>query len=99
MITVGLGAVFLAMQIVEYGHAYANGLTFGSGIYGNIFFMMTGFHGVHVLVGSVMLGVVLRRLIVGHFSGNDHFAFEASAWYWHFVDVVWLALFVFVYWI
>lgn len=99
MATVLLGALFLFMQVVEYGHAYHNGLTLSSGIYGNIFFMMTGFHGLHVLLGSIILCVVYARMRRGHFSSKSHFAFEACAWYWHFVDVVWLALFVFVYWI
>lgn len=98
-ITVGLGALFLLMQVVEYGHAYANGLTLSSGIYGNIFFMMTGFHGLHVLLGSIMIFIIGLRMRKGHFTADSHFAFEAAAWYWHFVDVVWLALFVFVYWI
>ena len=98
-ITVALGALFLFLQAVEYGHAYANGLTLSSGIYGNIFFMMTGFHGLHVLLGSIIIFIVGQRMRKGHFSANEHFAFEAAAWYWHFVDVVWLALFVFVYWI
>lgn len=98
-ITVALGILFLFLQGIEYGHAYANGLTLSSGIYGNIFFMMTGFHGLHVLLGSIIIFVVGQRMRKGHFSANAHFAFEAAAWYWHFVDVVWLALFVFVYWI
>ena len=97
--TVLLGCLFLFMQLIEYGHAYQNGLTFSSGIYGNIFFMMTGFHGLHVLIGSIILSVIYVRMRLGHFSQSSHFAFEAAAWYWHFVDVVWLALFVFVYWI
>lgn len=97
--TVALGVVFLIMQVIEYGHAYANGLTLSSGIYGNIFFMMTGFHGLHVLLGSIIIFIVGLRMRQGHFSAESHFAFEAAAWYWHFVDVVWLALFVFVYWI
>ena len=98
-LTILLGFIFLVMQGVEYGHAYANGLTLSSGIYGNIFFMMTGFHGLHVLIGSIILGVVGMRMYWGQMSATSHFAFEAAAWYWHFVDVVWLALFVFVYWI
>ena len=97
--TIILGCTFLYMQGIEYGHAFSQGLTLSSGIYGNIFFMMTGFHGLHVMIGSVILVVVACRMNRGDFSKKAHFAFEASAWYWHFVDVVWLALFVFVYWI
>ncbi|MCP8352037.1 cytochrome c oxidase subunit 3 [Candidatus Synchoanobacter obligatus] len=99
LLTIALGVVFLGLQVLEYHHAYAGGLTLSSGIYGNIFFMMTGFHGLHVLIGSVILGVIYHRLSLGHLSDQSHFAFEAAAWYWHFVDVVWLALFVFVYWV
>ena len=98
--TIVLGAWFLVMQFYEYGEAYhAYGLRLDSGIYGNIFYMMTGFHGLHVFLGTVMLIVVAFRMNQGHFSGHDHFAFEAASWYWHFVDVVWLLLFVFVYWL
>lgn len=97
-LTVLLGSVFLGFQIYEYGHAYhALGLTLNSGIYGSTFFMLTGFHGLHVTLGTIMLIVILIRCIIGHFSPEHHFAFEASAWYWHFVDVVWLGLFIFVY--
>ena len=74
------------------------GLTLGSGIYGSTFFMLTGFHGMHVTLGTVILFVILLRCIRGHFSPEDHFGFEAASWYWHFVDVVWLLLFTFVYW-
>ncbi len=98
-ITLSLGVVFLILQVVEYGHAYANGLTLSSGIYGNIFFMMTGFHGLHVMLGSIIMFIVGLRMRKGHLSSASHFAFEAATWYWHFVDVIWLALFVFVYWI
>ena len=70
-----------------------------SGIYGSTFFMLTGFHGMHVSIGAIMLTVMLIRSIKGHFSAKHHFAFEAAAWYWHFVDVVWLGLFIFVYWL
>ena len=86
------------MQGIEYYEAYAHlGLTLESGIYGSTFFMLTGFHGLHVTLGSIILLVILIRLLRGHFTPEKHFAFEASAWYWHFVDVVWLGLFVFVY--
>ncbi|MEM7054022.1 MAG: cytochrome c oxidase subunit 3 [Pseudomonadota bacterium] len=96
--TVALGALFLGLQMYEYVHAYRDlGLTLGSGIYGSTFFMLTGFHGLHVTVGSIMLIVITLRCVKGHFEPKNHFAFEAVAWYWHFVDVVWLVLFVFVY--
>ena len=96
--TVLLGCVFLAFQAEEYIHAYQElNLTLGSGIYGSTFFMLTGFHGAHVTLGTIMLAVIWFRCLKGHFSGQDHFAFEAVAWYWHFVDVVWLGLFLFVY--
>jgi cytochrome c oxidase subunit 3 len=98
--TVLLGAAFMFCQATEYHHAYTElGLTLGSGVYGATFFMLTGFHGLHVTIGAIMLAVVLGRALRGHFSSKDHFAFEAAAWYWHFVDVVWLGLFVFVYWL
>ncbi len=98
--TVGLGLIFLFMQGFEYFHAYhALNLTLTSGMYGSIFFLLTGFHGFHVTLGTLMLGVVLLRLIRGHFSAEHHFAFEGAAWYWHFVDVVWLGLYVVVYWL
>ena len=96
--TVALGAIFLFFQVEEYLHAYQDlGLTLGSGIYGATFFMLTGFHGMHVTLGAIMLLVILIRCIRGHFQPDHHFAFEAVAWYWHFVDVVWLGLFIFVY--
>jgi cytochrome c oxidase subunit III len=96
--TVALGFTFVACQAFEYHEAYTEmGLTLGSGIYGSTFFMLTGFHGFHVCVGAIILTVVLFRSSKGHFKPENHFAFEAAAWYWHFVDVVWLGLFVFVY--
>jgi len=96
--TVALGALFLYFQATEYIHAYhALGLTLGSGVYGSTFFMLTGFHGMHVTLGTIMLLVILFRCMSGHFTKENHFGFEAVAWYWHFVDVVWLGLFVFVY--
>ncbi|MCZ8130204.1 MAG: cytochrome c oxidase subunit 3 [Steroidobacteraceae bacterium] len=95
-----LGFIFLGVQIYEYHYAYTDlGLTLGTGIYGSTFFMLTGFHGFHVMVGAIMLLVIWLRVVKGHFSPERHFAFEATAWYWHFVDVVWLILFVFVYWL
>jgi cytochrome c oxidase subunit 3 len=98
--TVALGITFLGFQAYEYGHAYTElNLTLESGIYGSTFFMLTGFHGLHVTLGTIMLIVILLRSIMGHFSAHRHFAFEAVAWYWHFVDVVWLGLFIFVYWL
>jgi cytochrome c oxidase subunit 3 len=96
--TVALGVVFLFVQALEYHHAYTEmGLTLGSGIYGSTFFMLTGFHGMHVTLGAIMLMVIWFRCAKGHFNKNQHFGFEAVAWYWHFVDVVWLGLFLFVY--
>ncbi len=98
--TVVLGFIFVGFQAYEYIHAYRDlNLTLEQGIYGSTFFMLTGFHGFHVIVGAIMLLAVLGRAIKGHFSPHNHFAFEAAAWYWHFVDVVWLALFLFVYWL
>jgi len=97
-ITVLLGLVFLTLQAEEYIHAYTElNLTLGSGIYGSTFFMLTGFHGAHVLLGTIMLAVMWLRAAKGHFTRDNHFGFEAAAWYWHFVDVVWLMLFLFVY--
>ncbi|UNK48082.1 cytochrome c oxidase subunit 3 [Lysobacter sp. S4-A87] len=97
-LTVALGALFLFFQAEEYIHAYKElNLTLGSGIYGSTFFMLTGFHGAHVTLGTIMLAVIWFRCLKGHFSKDQHFAFEAVAWYWHFVDVVWLGLFLFVY--
>lgn len=96
--TVALGTIFLFIQSYEYVHAYRDlGLTLGSGIYGSTFFMLTGFHGLHVLIGSIILLVITFRCMAGHFGKKNHFGFEAAAWYWHFVDVVWLGLFIFVY--
>jgi len=98
--TIALGLLFVVMQAYEYYHAYAElNLTLKSGVYGSTFYMLTGFHGFHVTMGTVMLMVILARAMKGHFSPHNHFAFEAVAWYWHFVDVVWLGLFVFVYWL
>lgn len=99
-LTVLLGAIFMGFQGYEYIHAYQElGLTLGAGVYGATFFITTGFHGLHVTLGAIMLTVMLVRSMKGHFSEHNHFAFEAVAWYWHFVDVVWLVLFVFVYWL
>ena len=97
-LTVALGALFLYYQAIEYAHAYQElGLTLGSGIYGSTFFMLTGFHGMHVTLGTIMLIIAWFRCAKGHFTRDQHFGFEAIAWYWHFVDVVWLGLFLFVY--
>ena len=97
-LTVALGVAFLCCQAMEYHEAYTEmGLTLGSGAYGATFFMLTGFHGFHVLLGTTMLIVILLRCMKGHFTPEHHFGFEGVAWYWHFVDVVWLGLFVFVY--
>lgn len=95
-----LGFIFMWLQIGEYGEAYNHlDLTLNSGIYGSTFFLLTGFHGFHVTMGATMLLVILVRCMKGHFSEEQHFAFEGVAWYWHFVDVVWLGLFIFVYWV
>ena len=97
-LTVALGCLFLFFQAEEYIHAYTElNLTLGSGIYGSTFFMLTGFHGLHVTLGTIMLAIIWFRCLKGHFDKDNHFAFEAVAWYWHFVDVVWLGLFLFVY--
>ncbi len=99
-LTVALGIGFITLQIFEYAHAYMElGLTLKTGVYGATFYMLTGFHGAHVTMGTIMLIVMLARSLKGHFRPESHFAFEAVAWYWHFVDVVWLGLFVFVYWL
>jgi cytochrome c oxidase subunit 3 len=98
--TILLGAVFMGFQAYEYMHAYSElNLKLTSGIYGSTFFMLTGFHGFHVTVGAIMLSVVLYRVLKGHFTPDHHFGFEGAAWYWHFVDVVWLGLYVVVYWL
>jgi cytochrome c oxidase subunit III len=98
--TIALGLLFLFLQGYEYHHAYTElGLTLKQGVYGATFFMLTGFHGFHVTIGTIMLTVILFRCIAGHFKPERHFAFEAVSWYWHFVDVVWLLLFVLVYWL
>ncbi|HEY8508995.1 MAG TPA: cytochrome c oxidase subunit 3 [Steroidobacteraceae bacterium] len=95
-----LGFLFVGLQAMEYIEAYQHlGLRLSTGIYGSTFFMLTGFHGLHVTIGAIMLAVIWLRALKGHFTPRRHFAFEAVAWYWHFVDVVWLGLFVFVYWI
>jgi cytochrome c oxidase subunit 3 len=99
-LTVALGCLFLGLQAYEYHHAYTEmGLTLGAGAYGATFFMLTGFHGFHVTVGTIMLIVIFFRALKGHFTPEHHFAFEGVSWYWHFVDVVWLLLFVLVYWL
>ncbi len=100
MLTIVLGMTFLGLQIEEYFLAYTQlDLKLSSGIYGSTFFMLTGFHGFHVTLGVIMLVVILMRCIRGHFNMDRHFGFEAVAWYWHFVDVVWLGLFIVVYWL
>ena len=95
-LTIALGAAFLFLQYTEYSEA---AFTIKSGIYGATFYMLTGFHGLHVTMGAIMLTIILIRVLKGHFDSHDHFGFEAVAWYWHFVDVVWLFLFIFVYWL
>ena len=99
-ITVILGATFVGVQAFEYIHAYRDlNLKLSSGIFGSTFFMLTGFHGFHVLVGMLMLLFITLRLMKGHFTPERHFGFEGAAWYWHFVDVVWLGLYLVVYWL
>ena len=96
--TIALGATFLFLQGYEYVHAYNElNLKMTSGAYGSTFFMLTGFHGFHVTLGTIMLIVIYFRVVAGHFTPENHFGFEGVAWYWHFVDVVWLGLFIFVY--
>jgi cytochrome c oxidase subunit 3 len=98
--TIALGLIFLGFQIYEYFYAYSDlNLRLDSGIYGSTFYLLTGFHGLHVTIGAIMLAVMYFRVRAGHFRADNHFAFEATAWYWHFVDVVWLFLFVVVYWL
>jgi cytochrome c oxidase subunit 3 len=98
--TIVLGATFMGFQAYEYMHAYTElNLKLTSGIYGSTFFMLTGFHGFHVTMGAIMLSVVLYRVMKGHFTPEHHFGFEGAAWYWHFVDVVWLGLYVVIYWL
>ena len=94
-----LGFIFVGLQAEEYIIAYQEmNLKLTTGIYGSTFFMLTGFHGMHVTIGAIMLTIIWLRVMKGHFSPDRHFAFEATAWYWHFVDVVWVGLYVFVYW-
>jgi cytochrome c oxidase subunit 3 len=97
--TIVLGFIFVACQAYEYFYAYSSlNLRFDSGAYGSLFYMLTGFHGFHVLLGATMLAVIWIRMLKGHFTADNHFGFEGAAWYWHFVDVVWLGLYIFVYW-
>ncbi len=98
--TVLLGATFILVQAYEYTHAYSDlNLKLSSGVYGSTFFMLTGFHGFHVFIGMLMLLFITLRLQKGHFTPQRHFGLEGAAWYWHFVDVVWLGLYVVVYWL
>lgn len=100
ILTILLGVIFEIFQVTEYTKAYMEyGLTLASGIYGSTFFTLTGLHAMHVTVGIIMLTVILIRCLKKHFLPEHHFAFEAVSWYWHFVDVVWLFLFIFVYWL
>jgi cytochrome c oxidase subunit 3 len=100
VLTIALGMVFMGFQVYEYVHAYNDlNLKLTMGAYGATFFMLTGFHGFHVTIGTIMLWVILFRSVAGHFTPESHFGFEGVAWYWHFVDVVWLVLFVVVYWL
>src|SRR3546814_8842496 len=99
ILTVALGFAFVACQAFEYYESYTElNLRFDSGAFGSLFYMLTGFHGFHVILGATMLTVITLRLIKGHFTANHHFGFEGAAWYWHFVDVVWLGLYLFFYW-
>ena len=99
-LTVLLGITFLGFQVYEYMHAYGElNLKLTSGTYGSTFFLLTGFHGFHVFVGMLMLLFITIRLMKGHFTPERHFGFEGAAWYWHFVDVVWLGLYIVVYWL
>ena len=99
-LTVLLGIMFIGFQAYEYAHAYGElNLKLTMGAYGSTFYMLTGFHGFHVTIGTIMLIVILFRSVAGHFRPEHHFGFEGVAWYWHFVDVVWLGLFIFVYWL
>jgi cytochrome c oxidase subunit 3 len=98
--TLLLGILFVVLQVHEYGYAYQDlNLRLSSGIYGSTFFMLTGFHGLHVMIGAILLLVMLGRSLLGHFTPTEHFAFQAASWYWHFVDLVWLGLFTLVYWL
>lgn len=97
-LTILLGVFFLILQVEEYLHAYQEmNLRLDSGIYGSTFFLLTGFHGMHVTLGTIMLIVAFFRILKGHFTPSSHFGFQATSWYWHFVDVVWVLLFLFVY--
>jgi len=98
-ISIVLGFVFLGFQVYEYIHLYSEGIKMTSGAYGSTFYLLTGFHGLHVTIGAIILTVIWIRHLKGHFTAENHFGFEAAAWYWHFVDVVWLGLFIFVYWL
>lgn len=99
-LTILLGITFLGFQAYEYGHAYSElNLKLSSGAYGSTFFMLTGFHGFHVTIGTIMLIVIFFRAVAGHFTPERHFGFEGVSWYWHFVDYVWILLFIFVYWL
>ena len=98
ILTVALGVLFLFFQVEEYIYAYKEmGLTLDAGVYGNTFFLLTGFHGMHVTLGAIILFILWLRILRGHFTPKNHFAFQAGSWYWHFVDIVWAMLFVFVY--
>jgi cytochrome c oxidase subunit 3 len=98
--TVALGVVFLGLQLGEHYHAYTrSGLTLGSGAYGATFFLLTGFHGLHVAIGATVLSVILWRSLRGDFTPDNQFAFQAASWYWQFVDVIWLLMYMLVYWL
>ena len=99
LLTIALGLTFLTGQGIEYTELIRHGVTLNYDVFASAFFTLTGFHGLHVTIGAIMLVVIWFRVLRGHFTPERHFAFEAVAWYWHFVDVVWLCLFVFVYWL
>jgi cytochrome c oxidase subunit 3 len=100
LLTILLGATFIGFQAYEYFHAYSElNLRLTTGAYGSTFYLLTGFHGLHVTLGTIMLIVIFFRAVVGHFTPEHHFGFEAVSWYWHFVDYVWILLFIFVYWL
>lgn len=98
-VTIVLGLAFIYLQVLEYAHGYSEEmrLYLTSGVYGNSFYLLTGFHGMHVTLGCIMLIIMFFRVLKGHFTADNHFAFQAASWYWHFVDVVWVLLFIFVY--
>jgi heme/copper-type cytochrome/quinol oxidase subunit 3 len=96
VITISLGIIFTYIQSFEY--IYLLPFNINDSVFGSCFYLLTGFHGLHVIIGTIFLAISLERLMLGHFTREHHFGFEAGAWYWHFVDVVWLFLFITIYW-